>query len=189
MSTRAKLLETALAVFAERGADGGSMREIARRAGLNVATAYHHFGSKRELLLSIFKELGFVDTPLDLSGWDPAANGQSAEEVLELIMLGAWTSMSTGADVLKLAITEALKGDEDVRAVFDEWQRQGDRFLEELVVQTGLADPTTAADRALALRHVIWGRFVSALMSDELDAEHGIRHARAAALALASAWC
>ena len=48
--TRAKLVEAAAAVFAERGYDGAGVQEIARRAGLTTGAIYGRFSGKAELL-------------------------------------------------------------------------------------------------------------------------------------------
>jgi AcrR family transcriptional regulator len=187
MSTRAKLLSTALGVFSERGTDGGSMREIARRAGVNVATAYHHFGSKRELFLAIFRELGFLDAPIDVAGL--SFQGMSPRERLELILMGAWAFMATGADVVRLMVLEATKGDDEVREVFREWRRQGDEYLERILVRAGLAKASNAGQRAWLVRQVIWGTFVETLMYGNLDADDLRSKARTAAEALiGGAW-
>ncbi|WP_421784857.1 TetR/AcrR family transcriptional regulator [Hyphobacterium sp.] len=47
--TRGAILEAAADVFAGRGYDGGSLPDIAQRAGVNVPLIVYHFGSKREL--------------------------------------------------------------------------------------------------------------------------------------------
>jgi AcrR family transcriptional regulator len=47
--TRERLIEAAGPVFAEHGYRGATMREIADRAGANLAAAHYHFGSKRDL--------------------------------------------------------------------------------------------------------------------------------------------
>jgi AcrR family transcriptional regulator len=187
VSTREKLLATALGVFAERGTDGGSMREIARRAGVNVAAAYHHFGSKRALFLAIFRELGFVDAPFDVS--TISFEGQSPALRLETILLGAWVLMATGSDVVRLAVLETLKGDDEVRAVFNEWQVQGDAGIEQVLVRAGLATNANAPQRAWLVRQVIWGVFVEALMHGRLDADELRDKARTAAETLTrGAW-
>jgi AcrR family transcriptional regulator len=185
-STRQRLLETALAVFAEQGTDGGSMREIARRAGVNVATAYHHFGSKREMFLAIFRELGFLDMPYDTS-W--ASEELDPHLVIENVCLGAWALMSSGADALRLALTEAMKGDAEVRSVFEDWREQGDRYLEEVLVRTGLASGAVATRRAWVLRSVIWATFISELVEGRFDARELSNRARdTAATLLEGAW-
>ena len=169
VNTREKLLTTALGVFAERGTDGGSMREVARRAGVNVATAYHHFGSKRDLLLTIFREM-FVDVADYDGAWGPAPD--DPREALQALLHLSWAYLSSGADVLRLAIAEGLKGDQEILAVFDEWQQRGDRAIENQLLRGGLATPQNVGRRALTVRHVIWGAFTSALIGGPLDGEH-----------------
>jgi len=47
--TRERLIDAAGPVFAERGYRGATLREIADRAGANLAAAHYHFGSKQDL--------------------------------------------------------------------------------------------------------------------------------------------
>lgn len=54
--TRDKLVAAAERLFAERGADNVSLREINRAAGQkNVAALHYHFGSRRALMIAIFE--------------------------------------------------------------------------------------------------------------------------------------
>ena len=46
---RARILEAALQVFAERGYNAASIAEIGERAGIAKSVMYHHFGSKAGL--------------------------------------------------------------------------------------------------------------------------------------------
>jgi TetR/AcrR family transcriptional regulator, regulator of cefoperazone and chloramphenicol sensitivity len=48
-SPRARLLDAAGEVFADRGYDGATVREITRRAGVNVAAVNYYFRDKDEL--------------------------------------------------------------------------------------------------------------------------------------------
>ncbi len=54
-ANRQRLLDAAVAVFAERGAEA-EIREIAERAGLAVGTVYNHFPSKEDLLAAVVEE-------------------------------------------------------------------------------------------------------------------------------------
>jgi AcrR family transcriptional regulator len=54
--TRERLIEAAGAVFAEGGYRGATMREIAQRAGANLAAAHYHFGSKQDLYREVARE-------------------------------------------------------------------------------------------------------------------------------------
>lgn len=71
-STRARLLEAAIAAFAEKGFNGTTTRDIAAAAGMSPAAVYVHHKSKEELLYLISR-----------SGHD---------EVLELILRAAGSS-------------------------------------------------------------------------------------------------
>lgn len=52
--TRERILSAAESLFAERGIDGVSLREITTAAAANSAAAHYYFGSKEELLDELF---------------------------------------------------------------------------------------------------------------------------------------
>ena len=47
--TKAKLLKTAARLFASRGTEGVSTRELAGQAGVNLCAISYYFGSKQKL--------------------------------------------------------------------------------------------------------------------------------------------
>lgn len=51
--TRTRLIAAASDLFAGRGFAGTTIRDIAERAGVNVAASNYHFGSKQELYLEV----------------------------------------------------------------------------------------------------------------------------------------
>ena len=53
---RARILESAVKVFAEKGFFGATVAEVARAAGVADGTIYLYFKSKDELLLTLFDE-------------------------------------------------------------------------------------------------------------------------------------
>ena len=53
--TRRKILDAAERLFAERGVDGVSVRAILKEAGVNVALAHYHFGSREGLIAELMK--------------------------------------------------------------------------------------------------------------------------------------
>jgi AcrR family transcriptional regulator len=55
--TRERLLDAALEVFAERGYEAATIREICSRAGANIAAVHYHFGDKRRLYEAIYGTL------------------------------------------------------------------------------------------------------------------------------------
>jgi AcrR family transcriptional regulator len=50
-----QIIETAEQLFAERGFDGTSVRDIADEAGINVAMISYYFGSKEKLMEALFE--------------------------------------------------------------------------------------------------------------------------------------
>lgn len=56
-ATRTALLETARAMFAERGYAAVGTEEIVRQAGVTRGALYHHFAGKQELFEAIYEQL------------------------------------------------------------------------------------------------------------------------------------
>ena len=54
--TRRRLLEAAVALFVEGGFHRTTARDVAERAGVNLAAANYHFGSKKALYLEVLRE-------------------------------------------------------------------------------------------------------------------------------------
>jgi len=75
-AVRRALIESAAALFAERGVSGVSLREIAAHAGVNHGLIHRHFGSKENLrkktqehlARNIREEIGSPDNLIDLLG-------------------------------------------------------------------------------------------------------------------------
>jgi AcrR family transcriptional regulator len=56
-STRARILDIALALFTEQGYDKTSLRDIAERLGTTKAALYYHFERKEDILLELHLRL------------------------------------------------------------------------------------------------------------------------------------
>src|ERR1700687_3705787 len=52
---RQRLIEAALAAFAEHGADDASLDEIARRAGVGIGTLYRHFPTRDAIVEAVYR--------------------------------------------------------------------------------------------------------------------------------------
>lgn len=55
--TMAKVIAAAEILFAEKGHDKASLREITAQAGVNLAAVNYHFGSKEQLAAAVFEGL------------------------------------------------------------------------------------------------------------------------------------
>lgn len=54
-STKERILAAAETLFAQRGFDGASLRQLTASAGVNLAAVNYHFGSKEKLVEQVFK--------------------------------------------------------------------------------------------------------------------------------------
>lgn len=54
-STKERILTAAETLFAQRGFDGASLRQLTAAAGVNLAAVNYHFGSKEKLVEQVFK--------------------------------------------------------------------------------------------------------------------------------------
>lgn len=55
-TTRARILQQSLPLFAESGFDGVSMRQVAAATGLTTAALYYHFPDKEQLYLAVVED-------------------------------------------------------------------------------------------------------------------------------------
>ena len=113
-STRSRILQISLSLMSQRGVDGTSMRDLAAAAGLNVASLYHYFPSKRDLLEAVLVEHGYLPTvgnPLS-PDTDPSPDAQLATLLADIL-----TSVLDVEDFVRLMLGEAIRGEETARAV------------------------------------------------------------------------
>lgn len=57
MDTKNKILEVSLALFAKKGFDGVSVREIAKEVGVRESALYKHYKNKEDILDKIVEEM------------------------------------------------------------------------------------------------------------------------------------
>src|SRR5438552_7985168 len=56
-STKGRILAAAEEVFAAKGFQGASTREIAARAGVNISSLHYHWESKETLYVAVFQNI------------------------------------------------------------------------------------------------------------------------------------
>lgn len=61
LSSREKIVKSALELFIQKGTIATTTKEIAERAGVNEVTLFRQFGSKQGLLLAVLKEAPVLD--------------------------------------------------------------------------------------------------------------------------------
>lgn len=62
MSSRERIVQSALSLFAINGITATTTKEIAEKAGVNEVTLFRQFGSKQGLLLAVIKEAPLLET-------------------------------------------------------------------------------------------------------------------------------
>ena len=104
LRTRERILEAALALFADWGYEATTMREVARKAGTSLGLTYRYFASKEEFALALYMRLA-----KESEEWakDEMARGTVAER-FEAAMLAKLDQVSPHRDPLAALLTRAL---------------------------------------------------------------------------------
>lgn len=85
--TREQILAAAAGLFAERGFHGTTARDIAQRAGVNLASAHYHFGSKEDLYLEVLRvEFDGIVRTLERRGGRLPDHGRLGRAALEALL-------------------------------------------------------------------------------------------------------
>lgn len=161
---RSALLEEGLALLAEKGADGFSLRELARRVGVTANASYRHFANKEALMTALAAE-GFRRLRITQEAAEAAADGADrrllagglcylrfadANPALFRLMFGADRRRADGDPELTAAATAAFE------------------TLRQAVARTGGADPDTVTRTALRAWALVHG-LSHLLLDGQLD--------------------
>lgn len=156
---RQHILRTALSLMAQQGVDGTSMRTLAAATGLNVASLYHYFPSKRDLLVAVLEERGLVENLATASR--PSLSQDTAANVGDLLF-DILRSMLDVEDFIRLMLGEVMRGDETASAVgtelFDATQASLEHWLGDH--DPPLCPAGDVAAMARMLRSLLVGLFV-----------------------------
>jgi AcrR family transcriptional regulator len=163
--TKGALLRAALELFAAKGFEGTSVREIARAVGLSESVLYAHFDSKQAIFDAVFARLGPAGAVSVLEAIDPALADAdppgfirslvervmekwSAPQARQLISLMGHDDMLHGP-VLSASIVASL---DSLAGLFERWMDAG-------VVAADLGSPRDLAYALVspvALARVLW---------------------------------
>jgi AcrR family transcriptional regulator len=182
--TKELLLQAALALFAEKGFEGTSVRDIARSVGLSESVLYAHFDSKRAIFDAAFARLGPLSATNALLGLMADADADppgflrslverimtewSAPAARQLISLMSHDNMLHSAE-LRDGITASLGG---LAQVFARWIADGR-------VDPALGSPGDLAYALMApvaLTRVLWLHDGATPQEIEAAREQAARH-------------
>jgi AcrR family transcriptional regulator len=150
-ATRRRILAAAGALFAERGFRGATMRAIAQRAGVNLASAHYHFGSKQDLYLEVVRaEFEKLEKKLAARGASPGVSLEplSRKQLAELLQLRIQTMLETVLDATSVhgAIMQREMTDPSealpviVKQFIDPQRRAMDRLIAQLAPELSPAE-------------------------------------------------
>lgn len=164
-STADRILDAAEALFAERGFNGTSVRDIASSVGLNPASLYNHFANKEALYEAV---LARGIRPL-IEVLERAAESEELEAgaIIDAVM----DHLATTPHLPRLIYHEALTGGEHLGEVVHNW-------VQPLLVPAMAATERKRAESdwesdevvplIAAWLHMIFGHFAIAPMLGEL---------------------
>src|SRR5690606_22341290 len=143
----------ALHLMAEHGVHAMSMRRLADACGLNVATLYHYFPSKADLLDAVVAQQDYRSL---LAQVPPIDAQLPPSPRLAALVRWIWSEMAGQDDMWRLLLGESLRGDVAVMGSAAElsalFEAALDRWLGEL-----FADVELAPAFARVLRGAIYG--------------------------------
>lgn len=93
------VLDSAAALFAEKGPAGTSLRDVAARADVTYGLVFRHFGTKEELVAAVLDHLGTV--VVDLIAKDPGGADFNAAVDLHSTVMARATLDGYAADRLQ----------------------------------------------------------------------------------------
>jgi AcrR family transcriptional regulator len=151
-ATRAALIATARALFAERGYAGVGTEEIVRTAGVTRGALYHHFAGKKELFEAVYE-----DVERQLVEQIAASAMSSATDPLEALHAGAQAFLDACEDpaVQRIALVDApsVLG-------WEQWREIGLRYgfgLVRATVQAAMDAGLIERQPVDALSHLLLG--------------------------------
>ena len=101
--TRTKILQAALKLFAKRGYDGTTTKDLAKKAGVAEGTLFRHFNNKKAILIEV-ATAGWVDILTDLlTELSEMGSYKAVSQVMRRRML----NMRQNSDLMRVCFVEA----------------------------------------------------------------------------------
>jgi AcrR family transcriptional regulator len=164
--TRERILDAAEAVFADKGFDGATLRDVATRVGLRIPSLYNHFSSKEVLYAAVLERgIGPILETL-------AASAVGEEHDGDEVLAGVLAVLARRPNLPRLVLHETLAGGHHLRGMLRRWL--GPVLRESLrLIEHGPGarrfDPEQLPHLVLALYNVVVGYFAAAPLYRDLD--------------------
>jgi AcrR family transcriptional regulator len=160
--TRERILDAALALFADKGYEAISMREIAEQLGITKAALYYHFDSKADIVRAML-----ADTErrvAELAAW---AQEQPCTPGLSRQVLARWSDImqARGLAAFRFMVTN--------RAVIDELSADRREGMHACMgdLCAALAPPCASVEDQLRIRLALMSINMAGLVGTDIDAD------------------
>jgi AcrR family transcriptional regulator len=112
-STKARILQSAEEVFATKGFEGASTREIASKAGVNISSLHYHWESKETLYFAVFQNIYNQLIEISRDSVLPAtARGDSPRAVHEASVGRVFDYFAANPNIPRLLLRRILENEE-----------------------------------------------------------------------------
>jgi AcrR family transcriptional regulator len=184
--TKGALLQAALELFAARGYEGTSVRDIARAVGLSESVLYAHFDSKRAIFEAVFAQLGPQSAVSVLASIDPALiDGDPAQFIRLLVArtMEQWAALPARQLISLMAHDDLLHDPRlhaGILASLDKLARLFELWSSRGLVNPGVGGPDELAYALMspvALARVLWLHNGSSTAEIDVARERAARHA------------
>ncbi|HEY9558070.1 MAG TPA: TetR/AcrR family transcriptional regulator [Acidimicrobiales bacterium] len=109
VDARTRILDAALRLMGDQGSAGASMRQLAAASRVNVATIYHYFPSKADVLRSVVEERRYSER-LDAETPPLSTDAPPRERLIELLDW-FWRRTLEEESVWRLLVGESIRGE------------------------------------------------------------------------------
>lgn len=178
---RTRILDAALALMGDQGASTTSMRQLAGACDINVATLYHYFPSKSDLLRAVIEERAYGDELASMTDPPVARRGAPATRLANLLTYIAGEALATET-VWRLFIGEAVHSDHDAMAMARQLSNELEIALERWIPDLLPEFDGDVAALGRLLRGQLFSMMIEVLVSPDLDRDVLV-HQRATDLA------
>ncbi len=171
--TREKILCAALRLFAEKGYEAVSVRDIAGALGITKGALYRHYRSKRDIFDSILARMAQRDAEQAAAGGLPESSAEEAPEAYRAVapeqitafgkaMFRYWTQDEFAALFRRMLTLEQYRSEEMGR-LYQQYLAAGPLgYTADLLAALGLPQPWEEAVRFFAPMFLLWNVFDAA---------------------------
>lgn len=114
MTTKDKILKSALKLFSQKGYLGTTTKEIAKEAEVAEVTLFRYFISKEKLFIEVLKDQSFLPTLKELI---PKLKNMEYKEALETVARYYMNLLKKKKDLICIMHTEIFQYPDEIRAI------------------------------------------------------------------------